>query len=104
MSGLNCRQVLRPASLAWYMAMSALLDRVSKSLPSVGNTEMPIDSVTTTSCAPSVMLRLCCCTSLLATAAASSLPQPGSTSTNSSPPWRESVSPARTSDSSRRAT
>ena len=94
-----------PWRLARYIAASALAIRVAASLPSSGNRLMPTLAVRVSMCSPTRLGAAMAAITLRAISAASGACDTSlSRITNSSPPWRLTVSAARTAPVRRLAT
>ena len=89
-------KLLRPRPFARYMAASAFLMSASADTPSRGKTLMPIDGLTEMLWPSSSIGSLIAASSFSATGpAASPSSSSGSTTRNSSPPWRDTTSTPR---------
>ncbi len=105
MSGENMREPWRPDLFTWYMAASAVVISAWAFAPWSGNRLKPTLGVTHSSWPCTSTGALTVSTSLRATSAASSISGTWrSSTTNSSPPSRETVSSERIAPRSRSAT
>ncbi len=96
-SAEKARAAFLPLALTSYIAVSALCSSCSEASPSSGQTAMPMLAVAKNSRPATWNGRRSPAEILSAIAIASvAVPRPGSSTVNSSPPWRATVSPART--------